>query len=895
MKILWLCNIMLPAAAEYLHMEVSHKEGWLSGLASVVLKRKQENGIELAAAFPASRELQAEVPVEGSSLICYGFTEDVTRPDIYDPALEDKLWRITEDFKPDVVHCFGTEYPHTLAMCRVFLRKDRILVGIQGLCAVYANTYFASLPDKVTNSATFRDILKRDTIRMQKEKFIRRGEMEKEAVGLAGNVTGRTPWDLHYTREWNPNASYFSMNETLRSNFYTGKWEESKCIPHSIFLSQGDYPVKGLHYMLLAMPKIRERFPDVKVFVAGADLTKYHTWKEKLKISAYGRYLRSLIRQYDLAQHVQFLGRLNADAMKEQYLRSSLFVCCSTIENSPNSLGEAMLLGMPCVSAAVGGIPGIFRGGEDGILYQGFRTPENSFDNVCNMISGNEALINGESENGMPENGVLKNGVPKEGLAGKDEPAEELSLEEIARNLADAVIEMWSRPEKRTVFCQNARNHAEITHNGEENYRKMAEIYANIVANGVENPSEADPEFVFVSNYISHHQIPFCNAMYRLLGGSFVFIQTEPMEEERRRMGWQESGELPYVKYYYKEPQKCRRWIDTARAVLFGGSDEESYITPRLEAGKPVIRYSERLYKSGQWKAVSPRGLIKKYHDHTRYRGKKVYMLCAGAYVPSDFHIIRAYPGKLLKWGYFPEMVPYDLQELMNGKKNGHILWAARFIDWKHPEMPLKTAKWLKDRGCDFHMDIIGGGEMEGTVKALLTEYDLSSHVTLLGYRTPEEVRGFMEKSDIFLLTSDRKEGWGAVVNEAMNSGCAVVGNHMAGAVPFLIRHGENGFIYRDGCEKQLFELVEKLLTDRMLCRKLGEAAVRTITEEWNSETAARRLVELCVREGFLERSQIKVSHLEENGVEHHWTDGPCSTAPVISERAMYGILMKQT
>lgn len=417
------------------------------------------------------------------------------------------------------------------------------------------------------------------------------------------------------------------------------------------------------------------------------------------------------------------------------------------------------------------------------------------------------------------------------------------------------------------------------------------------------------PRFVFVSNYINHHQIPFCNAMYKICKGNFVFIQTEPMEEERIRMGWQENAACPYVKRYYEEPELLQRWIDDCEVVLFGGTDEESYIQKRLAEKKPLIRYSERLYKQGQWKAVSPRGLIKKYKDHTRYRRDGVYMLCSGAYVPSDFHIIRAYPEKLLRWGYFPETLDYDVDKLMGEKKAGNILWAARFIDWKHPELPLKTAKYLKENGYSFHMDIVGGGELEDMVKQLLREYQLEDCVTLQGYRTPEEVRRFMECADIFLITSDRQEGWGAVVNEAMNSGCAVIGNHMIGAIPFMVKHEENGLIYRDGEEQTLFQLTAELLSDRGKCRKLGRNALHTITEEWNAETAAARLAALCVREGFLKQTDITLSEPyaaemseateksvigDNDFVKQVPTTGPCSPAPVISERQMYSWIVRK-
>ncbi len=393
---------------------------------------------------------------------------------------------------------------------------------------------------------------------------------------------------------------------------------------------------------------------------------------------------------------------------------------------------------------------------------------------------------------------------------------------------------------------------------------------------------------VFISNYINHHQIPLCNAMNELLQGDFLFIQTQPMERNRIEMGWQPEVMTPYLRLYYEEPDKCQELIDGCRIAIFGGVEEERYIIRRLQSALPVIRYSERLYKTGQWKAVSPRGLLRKYKDHTRYRRQDVYLLCAGAYVPSDFHIVKAYPGKMLRWGYFPETRRYeDADALFCNKQAGNILWAARFIDWKHPDLPLKTAKWLKDRGYKFHVDIIGGGELEPKVRRLYEEYDLKDCVSLLGFKTPEKVREFMERADIFLVTSDRNEGWGAVVNEAMNSGCAVIGNHMIGAVPYLVEHGKNGFIYRDGHEEQLFRFAERLIEDRELCRRLGRAAMETILQEWNPENAALRLLEFFREKGYLELQMPAGSRPALS------QKGPCSPAPVISEKKMYSLLMK--
>lgn len=159
------------------------------------------------------------------------------------------------------------------------------------------------------------------------------------------------------------------MNETLRGVFYRDRWSKYNCQTYRIFLSQGDYPLKGFHYLLQAMPKILEQFPDAEVYVAGANILKAETWKDVLKLPAYGKYLKKLIREHHLEEKVTMLGRLDAEEMKKQYLSCHVFVCPSALENSPNSVGEAMLLGVPCVAANVGGIHNILTDGGDGFLY----------------------------------------------------------------------------------------------------------------------------------------------------------------------------------------------------------------------------------------------------------------------------------------------------------------------------------------------------------------------------------------------------------------------------------------------------------------------------------------------------------------------------------------------
>lgn len=401
MRILWLCNIMLPAVAEHLHKEASSKEGWLTGLSSRILQEQPENQLTLGVCFPVGEELrefgQCLKTENGTQLYAYGFCERTDRAEQYDSSMEERFKAIIREFRPDAVHCFGTEYPHTLAMVRAFARPERTLIGIQGLCAVYADAYRADLPEKVWFRSTFRDFVRHDSLRQQKKKYEARGIFEKEAVRLTGHVTGRTAWDRRYTEEWNPAAEYHFMNETLRPEFYEGSWSLEKCRKHSIFLSQGDYPIKGLHYILRAMPGILETFPDTEIYVAGNSIIKTAAQKGltgirgRWKLDSYGKYIYDLLKAGKLTEKVHFLGKCDKMKMKELYLQSHVFLCPSSIENSPNSVGEAMLLGVPVICADVGGISSIFTGGQDGILYQAGNIKELT-DAVKTMFAGGAAV-----------------------------------------------------------------------------------------------------------------------------------------------------------------------------------------------------------------------------------------------------------------------------------------------------------------------------------------------------------------------------------------------------------------------------------------------------------------------------------------------------------------------
>lgn len=387
----------------------------------------------------------------------------------------------------------------------------------------------------------------------------------------------------------------------------------------------------------------------------------------------------------------------------------------------------------------------------------------------------------------------------------------------------------------------------------------------------------------FVSNYINHHQIPMSEYLYERLKDDYRFVQTEPMEAERRAMGWGGgTEELPWLICSYEQPEETERLLLASDVVIFGGCEREELIRQRLRDKKPVLRYSERIYKEGQWRFVTPRGLIRKYRDHIRFRKAPAYLLCAGAYVASDYHLIHAYPGKMLRFGYFTRFSRYENEDC-HAKRREHetprILWAGRFLEWKHPADAVCLAADLKAEGFAFTLCMAGGGEQERLLRQMVQEKQLDDIVEFTGFMKPEQVREHMEQADIFLFTSDHREGWGAVLNEAMNSGCAVVANEAAGASPYLVRDGENGFLYPNRDYECLKACVKRLLADQTLGRTFGSRAYETIRDVWNPQRAAAGLLSVCGQISGRAKEGGRVLAAKELTLPK---DGPCSLAPLI-------------
>ena len=231
--------------------------------------------------------------------------------------------------------------------------------------------YYASLPSSVLKNIWVGDVIfGRWSIRRQAARMHRNGSLEAEALQRVKHVIGRTDWDRACMVQLNPQAEYHYCSETLRDEFYLHKWDIDKCEKFSIFMTQASYPIKGLHFVIEAMPTILRRYPNAKLYIAGYNITAKKTIKDMLKVSSYGRYIIKLIKKYELEKDIIFLGLLNEQEICERFLKSHVFVLSSTVENESNSLSEAKILGIPSVVSFVGGVTSRIDHYEDGFAYQ---------------------------------------------------------------------------------------------------------------------------------------------------------------------------------------------------------------------------------------------------------------------------------------------------------------------------------------------------------------------------------------------------------------------------------------------------------------------------------------------------------------------------------------------
>ena len=376
---------------------------------------------------------------------------------------------------------------------------------------------------------------------------------------------------------------------------------------------------------------------------------------------------------------------------------------------------------------------------------------------------------------------------------------------------------------------------------------------------------------VFLSNYFNHHQKPISDVLSKIC--DYYFIATDTISNDRISLGYEKLS-AQYVVDMTEEKtdvQFIEQLVCNADVVI-AGSTPEYLLRKRKQSGKLIFRYSERPVK-GEKQCFRYIARLLKWNLKNTPR-KNIYLLSASAYAPYEYGKFLLFRGRAFKWGYFTEVKKYSkgYKTLECRKKTNSILWVARMITLKHPEAVINVAERLVSEGYSFTVNMVGKGSLEGEISALVSEKKLDDTVFLKGAMRPEDVRSEMERSEIFLFTSDINEGWGAVLNEAMNSGCAVIASHEIGAVPYLIQNGKNGFVYRDGDLDDLYLKTKKLLDDNELRCRLAKGAYKTMVDEWTPQNAAERLI------------NVSESILSGNRHPDLYSTGPCSKAEIIRD-----------
>ena len=378
-------------------------------------------------------------------------------------------------------------------------------------------------------------------------------------------------------------------------------------------------------------------------------------------------------------------------------------------------------------------------------------------------------------------------------------------------------------------------------------------------------------KLVFYSVVLNHHQAPVADEFFKLLGEEYCFVELVNLGDTKGSTD--DYSKRPYLLRAWESQENYRQAMvlaRTAECCVFAGNDALPFEKERMKLGLISFEMGERRLKQGFKSFASPRlwKWLKSYYLGI-WNQKPLYKLCCSAFCASDHHKLGTFRGKTYKWGYFTEvhasLKPLKSSYSFEPCKQVRIMWCARFIDWKHPEMPIRLAAILKDAGYLFHLDMYGDGPMRERMENKVEKLKLSNVVSFHGNVPNSEIHQAMREHDFFLFTSDRQEGWGAVANEAMSEGCVLIGSDEIGAVPYLVKHKETGMIFRSCDLDSFYEQVKYLLDNPEARRRISKTGREAMANLWSPANAARSLLQL------IEDIQA--------GRETSIVEGPCSIA----------------
>lgn len=390
---------------------------------------------------------------------------------------------------------------------------------------------------------------------------------------------------------------------------------------------------------------------------------------------------------------------------------------------------------------------------------------------------------------------------------------------------------------------------------------------------------------VYFGNTLNKHQVYVSDVLYEKTGHNYIYVETVPPKEENLSGGKLQMIR-PYVFRAYESISAHNKALDfscDADVAIFGAFSLPYEIERLRKTQKLSFEVSERWLKRGWMNIFSPRLLSSLWHYHTDGWAKKpLYKLCSSAFCANDQYKLLTFKGRCYKWGYFTEVKQLDIEniigerERIEGSSDGGsshkvtILWCARFLGLKHPELVVKLAQRLKANRFNVTIDMYGSGEELEPTQRLCEKFRVEDIIKFKGNVPNEEILQAMREHDIFIFTSDKNEGWGAVLNEAMSNGCTVVASDEIGSVPFLVKDGVNGYIFKSMNIDSLYEKVVMLIEGPTIRKKMAVQAYYDMVNVWSPRAAANNLLKLI----------DDLQHNRESSI----INGPCSTSRPFSK-----------
>lgn len=377
---------------------------------------------------------------------------------------------------------------------------------------------------------------------------------------------------------------------------------------------------------------------------------------------------------------------------------------------------------------------------------------------------------------------------------------------------------------------------------------------------------------VYVSNFLNHHQKLVADILYSTEGVEYTFVETVPMYNWLKKGGYTDYSQEPYVLKAWENIENKQKTIDlvlTADIAIFSCPESLQYQVIRAKTGKLTFDVSERWLKRGWLNLASPRLLKYLWYYFTVFNHKRVYKLCSSAFACGDHYKLHSFKDRCYKWGYFTKVdrnLNFEVSLDVSTSETLHkLMWCARFLSWKHPELPIQMAARLKEKGYKFVLDMYGSGEELEKTRILTKLLNVEDVVCFKGNMPNDEILKAMREHEIFLFTSDKNEGWGAVANESMSNGCAIVASDAIGSIPFLVNDGVNGCVFESCNLDSLCKKVEWLLDNPKKRLQIAANAYQTMRDVWSPKNAANNFLNL-----------VKILQGGNNSLP---IDGPCSKA----------------